>query len=304
MLYAILLWLIFDLAGLILTHSGLSSLMGMPIPSFNLYGKMAALIGIIGIMAYGTYHARNIKINSYDIIIPKNCTTLKNLNVVFLSDTHLGNIVNNKHLEHMVDKINSLSPDIVLFGGDIIDDSMNSYLEQNMSKTLGKIKSAYGIYGVLGNHDGAARDQINVINNLAAGGMRVLVDQYIKINESFYLAGRVDNSMPRGGSSRKPLEEILKDVDQSLPVILMDHSPAKFKEAREQNVDLQLSGHTHGGQFFPNTLVTKTIFATDWGYLKKDNFQLIVSSGAATWGPPLRLGTNSEIVKVNITFKK
>lgn len=193
---------------------------------------------------------------------------------------------------------------MVLLGGDIIDDSIGPYIKQNMSETLKKIKSTYGVYAVLGNHDGTARKQTNVVNNLEAGGMKVLLDEYVKVDDSFYLVGRVDNNMPRGGSKRKSLEEILQDVDKSLPIILMDHNPAKFREAKQQNVDLQLSGHTHGGQFFPISLITKNIFATDWGYLKKDNFQLIVSSGAATWGPPLRIGTNSEIVKVNIKFRK
>ena len=110
--------------------------------------------------------------------------------------------------------------------------------------------------------------------------------------------------MPRGSSKRKPLEEILKDTDRALPIILMDHNPEKLFEAVQQNVDLQLSGHTHGGQFFPATLVPKIIYEKDWGYLKKDNFQLIVSSGVGTWGPPIRIGSNSEIVQVNIGFRK
>lgn len=303
MCYALLLFLFTDLVSLVFSYLSLPDIINLHIPNFNIYWQTLLLILIIGIIVCGSYHAKKIRINSYDIVIPKN-SAVRNLNIVFLSDIHLGNIVNNRRLQSIVDKINSLAPDLVLFGGDIIDDSIGPYLKQQMPETLKKIKSTYGVYAVLGNHDGNALKQVNVVNNLEAGGMKVLLDEYVKIADSFYLVGRIDNNMPRGGSKRKALGEILHQVDKSLPIILIDHNPAKFKEALEQNVDLQLSGHTHGGQFFPISLITKRIFATDWGYLKKDDFQLIVSSGVATWGPPLRIGTNSEILKVSIEFRK
>ncbi len=300
LLYGLMGFLLIDLIKLIIPPSFFSNLINVPVQ--NLYGGTLLFAVIMGIIIYGTYQARNIKLKTYEIIIPKASPTLGNLNVVFLSDTHLGNMVNNKRLEKIVAMINSLSPDIVLWGGDIIDDSIKPFVKQNMAATLHKIKSTYGVYGVLGNHDGPAARQAEVIANLEAGGIKILVDEYVKINDAFYLVGRNDNQMPRGSNNRKPLDEILSGIDTALPIILMDHNPGKYWEAKQHNIDLQFSGHTHGGQFFPTNLITKRIFATDWGYLQNDNFQLIVSSGAATWGPPLRIGTDSEIVHAHIIF--
>lgn len=94
----------------------------------------------------------------------------------------------------------------------------------------------------------------------------------------------------------------MEGLDRSLPVILLDHQPSHLEEAREQGVDLQLSGHTHQGQLFPFNLITKRIFATDWGYLRQGDFQIIVSSGYGTWGPPIRIGNHPEIVDITIHF--
>jgi predicted MPP superfamily phosphohydrolase len=82
----------------------------------------------------------------------------------------------------------------------------------------------------------------------------------------------------------------------------MDHQPLQLEEPVEQGVDLQLSGHTHAGQLFPNRLMTRRIFEDDWGLLRKGNFQLIVSSGYGTWGPPIRLGNTPEVVDIMIKF--
>lgn len=304
MLYTLMLFLLLDVTRFIINHTNLKNIKMLQIQNINFYIGILIFACIPVVIIYGAYHARNINVNSYSIRIDKNTTTLKNLSVVFLSDIHLGNIVDNYQLEHIVNKINNLSPDIVLIGGDIIDDSIEPYIKQGMSQTFRKIKSKYGVYAILGNHDGTAGNQSDVIKYFEDGGMKVLVDQYAKIEDAFYIVGRADDGMPRGASKRKPLEEILKDINISLPIILMDHNPAKHFEAAQQSVDLQLSGHTHGGQFFPFTLITKMIYENDWGYLKKDNFQLIVSSGSGTWGPPIRIGSSSEIVEVNIEFRK
>jgi len=96
----------------------------------------------------------------------------------------------------------------------------------------------------------------------------------------------------------------MQEVNRSLPIILMDHQPSHLEEPVEQGVDLQVSGHTHSGQIFPIQLITKRIFEQDWGLLRKGDFQLIVSSGYGTWGPPIRIGNIPEIADITITFKQ
>ncbi|HOV43194.1 MAG TPA: metallophosphoesterase, partial [Syntrophothermus lipocalidus] len=91
-------------------------------------------------------------------------------------------------------------------------------------------------------------------------------------------------------------------IDRSRPIILMDHQPIDLDEALNEGVDLQLSGHTHLGQLFPNRFVTRRVYEVDWGYLRKDNLQVIVSCGFGTWGPPIRVGNHPEIVVINVRF--
>lgn len=128
-------------------------------------------------------------------------------------------------------------------------------------------------------------------------------DECRKIAGSFYLVGR-DYQYGEGfaGPGRRELSRLMTGVDRSLPVIMLDHQPSNLGEGQEQGVDLQISGHTHRGQLFPFNLLTRRLFETDWGCLQKGGFQLIVSCGYGTWGPPIRVGSVPEIVDINIRF--
>jgi len=142
---------------------------------------------------------------------------------------------------------------------------------------------------------------------MTAAGITVLIDQYTKVNEQFYVVGRNDRSgryMARSVAPRKELSAIMKDIDHTLPIILLDHQPAALHEPLANKVDLQLSGHTHNGQFFPNHLITNQLFEIDWGHFTKESLQVIVSCGYGTWGPPIRTSGYSEVVKINVKFSK
>ncbi|MEN6327392.1 MAG: metallophosphoesterase, partial [Syntrophomonas sp.] len=99
------------------------------------------------------------------------------------------------------------------------------------------------------------------------------------------------------------LAETMAGVKHELPIILMKHSPVDLEEARINGVDLQLSGHTHQGQLFPNNFITNKMYDVDWGYLRQGNLQVVVSTGVGTWGPPIRIGNTPEIVDLRINFK-
>jgi uncharacterized protein len=295
---------VLDLIKFIIKRTGFRSLKVFQLENINLYVGIAVFSLIALILIYGTYQARNIKIVKYNVDLQKSSINMNKLHVVFLSDIHLGNIVTNSQLEKIINKINGLKPDIVLLGGDLIDDFIEPYKKQGMANTFRKINSKYGVYTVLGNHDGMRENIEDVISSFEDGGINVIRDDYTKIADSFYVIGRIDGSMERKNSKRKPLDAILDGADKTLPLILLDHSPSKLSEAEKQGIDLQLSGHTHRGQLFPAGLITKRIFEVDWGYLRKGNLQIIVSSGAATWGPPIRTGSSSEIVDIYINFNK
>ena len=127
----------------------------------------------------------------------------------------------------------------------------------------------------------------------------------VRVEDSFYLVGRDERSNHSfSDTGRRKLTDLLTGVDKSDPVILLDHQPLDLAEAAESGVDLQLSGHTHQGQFFPINLITERLFETDRGYLSKGSLQVIVSNGFGTWGPPIRIGNKPEIVAISLRFQR
>lgn len=273
--------------------------------NIQLISDLVAIFIIVAILIYGTYNASHTKVVKYDVDINKKAGTLSELNVITVSDIHLGSIVGKNRLDEMVSKINELNPDIVFLAGDIIDDDIEPFIQNNMGESFKRIKSKYGVYAVLGNHEYIGKNIYETERAYKDANIRLLKDKVEKIDDSFYVVGRDDASSERFSSSRrKDISELIKGCNKSLPIIAMDHQPIKLEEAEGAGVDLQFSGHTHKGQFFPTDLITKKIFEIDWGYLKKDNYNIIVSSGYGTWGPPIRIGSNSEIVQTKVRFLK
>lgn len=259
---------------------------------------------IFVVMIFGTWSARSAKVTQYDLEINKVAGNLKSLKVIMVSDIHLGAIVDNYRLEEMVNEINALTPDLVLIPGDIIDSSMAPFVKDKMGDTFKKLKSKYGVYACLGNHDGM-RDKVDNVDKIFEdAGITVLRDKAVLIDNSFYVIGREDLSLERVTKVKRTiLSQLTKDLDKSKPLLLMDHQPQNLSDAENQGIDLQLSGHTHKGQLFPASIITNGMFEIDYGYLKKNNSQFIVSSGYGTWGPPVRLGNRSEIVEIDLKFK-
>lgn len=267
--------------------------------------KEIILFIVIGILVFGTWNARNPVVKKYEITVPKKAGDIKEINIVMVSDIHLGTIINNGRLTKMVEGINGLKPDVVLFVGDIIDEDVDAFVDGNMVENFKKIKSTMGVYAVPGNHEHISGHMDELYNYLRCSGVNVLIDNYIKIQDDFYVIGREDISGEKfDGIKRKELPQLLQGIDKSLPMILLDHQPYKFNDVQSAGIDLQFSGHTHKGQLFPVNLVTDKMFETDWGYTKKGSSNFIVSSGYGTWGPPIRIGSRSEIVNVRLKFSK
>lgn len=241
-------------------------------------------------------------IKNYELKIHKKPVDLKELNIVMVSDIHLGTVIGQKYLAKVVRKINGLNPDIILIPGDIIDEDIAPVIENNVGEILKKLKAKYGVYGVTGNHEyiggvNAAKKYLKEHN------VTLLNDEVELIDNSFYIAGREDLSIKQfTNGRRKSLEEILKGVDKSYPIILLDHQPFKLEQAESNDVDLQLSGHTHHGQLFPFNYITSAIYELSWGYLKKSNTHYYVSCGVGGWGPPVRTNSRPEIVRIKLAF--
>ena len=270
-------------------------------PSF--YFGLAVLLLVFLLLLYGTWNARHPRIVHYDITIKKSVPDLPELHAVMVSDIHLGLVVDKDRLKEMVNRINELDPDVVFLAGDTIDEDVRLFASNKMPEILKKLKSRYGVYAVLGNHEYIGGNNELAVEYLQQAGIHVLVDKCIKVNNHFYVAGRDDRVAGRmNGKKRLELSRLVDGIDHTLPIILLDHQPINLKEGQLNGIDLQLSGHTHAGQFFPNTLISKRVFENSWGYLKKGECQIIVSVGFGTWGPPIRIGSNSEITDIKISF--
>lgn len=305
MLYLLMALLILEIIRLIGRVSGLWLRYGIS------EGTISIVFGIITIAAVGTilsigyWNADNPAVSTYQVNIDKKAGNLNGLNVVMVSDIHLGSAGHSGLLDKTVDKINSLNPDVVLFAGDIIDDKVGPFIKNNYAADFAKIKARYGMYAVTGNHEYYGGDADEFVRLFRQAGVTVLMDESVKVADSFYIVGRVDKTAENfTGTKRKPLDNIMQNVDKSLPVLVMDHQPGSLQEEANAGADLQFSGHTHKGQLFPGNLITKHVYELDWGYMKKGSFQVIVSSGLGTWGPPFRTGSRSEIVNARITFGK
>jgi predicted MPP superfamily phosphohydrolase len=237
-----------------------------------------------------------------EINIDKSGGELEELNIVAASDIHLGTIIRNSRLKYIVDKINNLSPDLILLPGDIVDEDVSSVMEQNMASILKQLNAKYGVYAITGNHEyiGGVQETVKYIRD---GNVTVLMDSIEKIANSFYLIGRKDHSAISFGDSRDTLATILESADKSLPLILVDHQPFNLEEAQMNGIDFQISGHTHHGQLFPFNFITKRVYEKSWGYMRKNSTQYYVSCGVGTWGPPMRLGNRPEILNIKVLFR-
>ncbi len=260
------------------------------------------LISIIFILGYINALKPNIK--EIEISVNKPNADFKELNIVAVSDIHLGTIVNKSKTENLIKTINNLNPDIVLIAGDIIDDNINVVKHYKLLEFFKKLNPKYDVYSCLGNHEYISKAHTE-LDYFEKNGIHMLKDTTVKIYNKFYLIGRDDIQGERmTGKKRKTLSELTKDIDSDLPVILLDHQPFKLDETAEHNIDFQFSGHTHSGQIWPFNYITGLLFEEDWGYLKKKNTHFYISSGFGTAVVPIRVGNNSEIVDIRLLNKK
>jgi predicted MPP superfamily phosphohydrolase len=269
------------------------------------YAAAGIVLGAVAlILLCGFINARVLRVTELELSINKPAGELKSLNVVVVSDTHLGTIVGRSRLAPIVDQINALSPDIVLLPGDVMDGETGPAIRRNLGEELKRIQARYGVFAVMGNHEyiggGDATSRYLAENNIT-----VLRDQSVKIGDSFSIIGREDRSINRfAGRTRKDLETLADEVDRRLPVILLDHQPFDLHEAADNGIDLQLSGHTHHGQLWPLNYIVNAIYELAWGYKRVGDTHYYVSNGASTWGPPVRMGSRPEIVRLRLNFQQ
>ena len=251
--------------------------------------------------SYNSINALFIKTVSYEVETTKS-SSINELNIAFISDLHLG--YDEKYLERIVDKVNSLNPDIILLGGDIFDGRVEDLTEIDALKIyFSNFKSKYGTFACLGNHD--RRGESDLLNEiLSDGNVQVLYDEFMNFDNEFILVGRRDLNEARRGT-RKEINYDSPEFDKNLPIIVIDHQPNAYTDYPDF-VDLILSGHTHRGQIIPLNFITSMVHIQDYGYYRESGNrpQMIVSSGVGTWGPRMRSGSSNEILNIKFVFSQ
>lgn len=262
------------------------------------YTLWYALPVVSAVLFYGYIHYKNPTVEHFDITLPKHFDS-EQLTIVAVSDIHLGYGTGVDALAKYVDKINAWNPDVVLISGDLIDNSLKPLENYPFQKELSRIKAPMGIYMVPGNHEyfsgiDACENYLNQIP------IRLLRDSVITLPCGVQILGRDDLT----NRHRLSLKELMDQTDPNQPVIVLDHQPYHLAKADSLGVDIQLSGHTHHGQVWPLNLLTDHIFEQSHGYRKWNHAHIWVSNGLSLWGPPFRIGTDSNMAVFTIRPKR
>jgi predicted MPP superfamily phosphohydrolase len=268
-------------------------------PEYSIALHLGVIILAGAVSFYGLFNARRARITEYEITTEKKLPK-KEVSIILVADIHIGAMVHKKLLGQMADKINSLEGDIILIAGDIIDRDMTAFDGEKLGEEFSRLGAPYGVWAVPGNHEYFGGGLERLGEALKASGITLLEDESALAGGAFNIIGRSDRSVSRLGITRKSLDELAGALDGSIPTIVLDHQPWELGEAESAGVDIQLSGHTHHGQIWPGPIVTRRMYENDYGLIYKGKTAIIVTSGFGTWGPPLRIGTIAEIVRITL----
>lgn len=264
-------------------------------PSFR-YGFVVALCSTLCLVAYGYLNYRHPDVVRINIETDKKL--LQDTRIVAISDVHLGEGTGKSDMKRYVEMINELEPDVILIGGDLIDNSLHPLYRDKMHEELNQLRAPMGVYMAAGNHEYISGIDESV-EFLRQTQIRLLRDEVATLPNGLQIIGRDD----RSNRSRQTLAKLVAQTDAEKMTIVVDHQPYKLEQVAKQGVDMQFSGHTHRGQVWPLNLIVDRMYEQSYGLREWDNTTIYVSSGLSLWGPPFRIGTDSEIVVFDITAK-
>ncbi|MGD6743737.1 metallophosphoesterase [Streptomyces sp. BH106] len=260
----------------------------------------AATVAAAGVVATGAYGVlRGPAVKRVTVPLAKLPRAAHGFRIAVVSDVHLGPVLGRGFAERVVDKINATQPDLIAVVGDLVDGSVE-HLAPAVAP-LARLSARHGTYFVTGNHEyfSGAEPWVDHVREL---GLRPLENARVDIG-AFDLAGVNDIAGENYGEG-PDYAKALGDRDTSRASVLLAHQPVMIHEAVKHSVDLQLSGHTHGGQLWPGNFVAAASNPTLAGLDRYGDTQLYVSRGAGAWGPPVRVGAPSDITVVQLASKQ
>ncbi len=258
--------------------------------AFALYGLAAA------VTVYGVINASWIRTTRVTVALPNLPREWQGRTLALVSDVHLGNVRGASFVKRIVSRLNILKPDTVLLAGDMFDGAEVDLT--TIAQAWEKLTTPHGVYFATGNHDEFS-DRSKYLTTLTRAGVRVLHNEKLELAGGLQLIGVHDGEAGEPARFRKILERA--QIDRNRASILLTHQPSNLKVPEEAGISLQVSGHTHGGQFWPWTHVVSRVHGRfAYGLNRLNALQVLTSSGVGTWGPPIRVGTRSEIVLITL----
>lgn len=252
----------------------------------------------LSVVGYGFLEAsRPLSVTGYQAATGKTAGTVR---IVFLSDLHVGIQKSTHRLEKIMRAVESQNPDLVIFGGDLVNDNLEWM--GHKAEVIDRLEAPLGKYGVLGNHEFYPGLKHSVAF-FRKSGIKILDNEKVCLEkEDICLAGVTD---PTGAAQPRQEQEkrtakVLSGLDTRKFNILISHRPWGFDRASEAGVDVQLAGHVHKGQIFPFRLLVRLQFEHIYGLYRQGESRLIVTSGAGSWGPPIRVLAPAELVVLDI----
>ncbi|MEU7207684.1 metallophosphoesterase [Streptomyces sp. NPDC044989] len=257
----------------------------------------AAAVGTVGYGTYGVLNGPGVK--RVTVPLAKLPRAAHGFRIAVVSDIHLGPVLGRGFAQKVVDTINSTQPDLIAVVGDLVDGSVKDL--GPAAAPLARLKARHGAYFVTGNHEyfSGAEQWVAEVRRL---GLLPLENARTELPH-FDLAGVNDVAGEDEGQG-PDYDRALGDRDRSRACVLLAHQPVQIHDAVDHGVDLQLSGHTHGGQLWPGNLIAGAANPTLAGLERYGDTQLYVSRGAGAWGPPTRVGAPSDITVIELASRQ
>ena len=274
----------------------------------------------LAVFGCGLVHAQQTRVVSYDLSLDKPAADGEAMTIALIGDLHLGLNSRLATTEKMVELINQEKPDVVLIAGDIFTSCYKGLAHpERYAEALSGIEAKYGVYAVYGNHDveepllggfpvaplSSAFRSPEMEAFCDASGFITLEDETVTLPNGVQVIGRIDRDKAGDGTAdRMAVEALLAGADRAAPILVLEHEPVDFQTLAEAGADAALCGHTHAGQVFPGNLIVPLFNENDWGHKVLYGMDTFVTAGVGYYGPPLRVGTDSEVTVIHLTFEQ